>query len=72
MKIDVDEIHKITLAENEILVFKIPRGVLASENFDKYLKLMQENISKNLKRRVLMIDSEIEITKVTDEPDKRN
>lgn len=65
MQIEVKEINKISLNENELLFIKMPRSsTMARENATKVLL---ENLPKDWKGRVFIIKDDVELTKVTKE-----
>ncbi len=63
MTIEVSEVSKISLAENELLVFTLPDG-LCQEEYQLIISGIQASLPENWKKKVLIISGAIKITKI--------
>lgn len=67
MKIDVEDVKRINLGPNDILLFRIPKSV-SIELSESWIKGIEERC--NLKGRVIIVTNDVEVESIS--KDKAN
>lgn len=62
MKIDIEDVKKIVLGDNDILLFRIPRTV-PTETSESWIRGIEEKC--NLKGRVIVVTNDIEVEAIS-------
>jgi hypothetical protein len=66
MQVEIKEINKIALAEDEVLFIKLPSKI-SMKNREIVTRIFLDNLPKEWKGRVFIMDDNVELTKVTKE-----
>jgi len=67
MKIDIKEISKISLAENELLWITICSDLLTIEDLDKIENGIKEVLPEEWRERIVVGTDKLKLTKITKE-----
>jgi len=69
MNVEIKEINKINLKEDEILIMKFqrPQNEIGAENLDRVINVIVKTLPDSWKGRVLFMAGEVELTKITKE-----
>lgn len=62
MKIDIEDVKKIVLGDNDILLFRIPKTVPAKTS-ESWIRRIEEKC--NLKGRVIVVTNDIEVESIS-------